>query len=160
MAPECVLKGCLSPVSQAGWLPLSSPAASPTPSLARSLPPVPEALGPGPWAQAGASGRRRRGEITSPGSPEPLAFQRLVRSLRPKPQTAPPTVRSCASPHRRPRPCLSTLPARTSRGLWIAVPRPTPTMTRPRRTCPSPKTTCGLPSSRVFAPRTLSTSWL
>ena len=36
MAPGCALKGCLSPVSQAGWLPLSSPLLPPRP---RSLPP-------------------------------------------------------------------------------------------------------------------------
>lgn len=68
------------------------------PLLPCSLPPsCAEALGPGPCAPAAASGGRRRGEVTSPLSLAPPAFQRLARSGRPESRTAPP-VRSSALP--------------------------------------------------------------
>lgn len=132
------------------------------PSLPRSLslPLVPRLLArvpePGRVPASDAGG----GEVTSPVSLAPLAFQRLARSRRPESHTAPTARAPPPAPRRRPRPCLSTPPTRTSRRLWTAVPRPTPRMTRPRRTCPCPRTTCGSPSSPVFALRTPSTSWL
>ena len=121
---------------------------APSPPRRLSSPPLlpPSLLCRGSWPRSlSPGGGRRRSEVTSPSSPAPLAFQSLARAGGQSPRPH----RPCAPPPslcRRPRPCLSTTtPARTSRGLWTAVPRPTPRMTRPRRTCPGPRTTCGSP---------------
>lgn len=92
---------CVCPSRSAFPLCLGPPAPSPPhhlPSPPCSLPPsCAEALGQGPSARAGASGGRRRSEVTSPLSPTPLAFQSRDRSRRPESQPTP-TVRSAALP--------------------------------------------------------------
>lgn len=80
----------------AGSLSSTPPPASPH-SLVPSLPLARKALGPGPSGRAGGSVERRRGEVTPPLSPAPLAFQSLAASGRPQSQTAR-TLRSSAHP--------------------------------------------------------------
>lgn len=95
MVSGCVLQGVPFPCFS-GRLAPSSPRR--LPSLSCSLPPVcAEALGPGPSGREGGNGGRRRGEVTPPLSPAPLAFQSLATSGRPQSQTAP-TLRSSAHP--------------------------------------------------------------
>lgn len=94
MVSGCVLQGA-SFLCFSGRLAPSPPGG--LPSLPCSLPPsCAEALGPGPSAQASARGGRRRGEVTSPLSPEPLAFQSLTRSRKPQSQ---PARTLCSSAH-------------------------------------------------------------
>ncbi|XP_008705907.1 transmembrane protein 233 [Ursus maritimus] len=95
MVSGCVLQGVPFPCFS-GRLAPSSPRR--LPSLSCSLPPVcAEALGPGPSGREGGNGGGRRGEVTPPLSPAPLAFQSLTTSGRPQSQTAP-TLRSSAHP--------------------------------------------------------------